>query len=297
MKKLRDNRVAAVAAGSALLVGLGSIGGAVAGDMIGSKDIRNSSIRSVDIHKGGVHKDDIKSNSVGQSELIRNSIRQWHLAGGIVDKLNDDAARGPQGPQGEQGPKGDTGPAGPQGPSGAPGQDAETGIAALDGLFMASNNTVSMTPDGVEFGPYANGGAVGGSVFYTGLDGKPLSAVENLVYYARYLSEGDSGGVGVPYLRIFTADGDSAIFSPNTQSPDPDIDEGPFHEWVATSGSWRFNDDAGSGPDVSFTELVASHGSETIDGIYITTGFSAGQELTALLRWMEINGQRYAFGG
>jgi len=47
------------------------------------------------------------------------------------------------------------------------------------------------------------------------------------------------------------------IFSPNTQSPDPDVAEGASHEWVATSGT----------------------------------------DLAALLRWMEINGERFAFRG
>jgi hypothetical protein len=174
-------------------------------------------------------------------------------------------------------------------------------VGDLEGEFKATNPSVSMTPDGVEFGPYENGGQEGGSVWYDGLNGSTLSEVESLVYHARYTSTGDSGGVGVPYLRIFTDNGaggeNSAIFSPNTQTPDPDVAEGPFHEWVATSGTWRYNDDAGTGPDQSFGDLKAAHGDEQITGIYISTGFSNGQNLSALLRSWEINGTTYDFGG
>ena len=66
------------------------------------------------------------------------------------------------------------------------------------------------------------------------------------MYYARYVSVGGTGGVGSPYLRIFLeSNTHDAIFNPNTQSPDDDADEGPFHEWVATSGIWRYDDDDG----------------------------------------------------
>ena len=175
-----------------------------------------------------------------------------------------------------------------------------TNVTALVAPWSATT-AVSITPDGVEFGPYADGGAAGGSVCYSGMEGDPLSDVENLAYYIRYVSTADTGGVGVPYLRVFTdAAGptdNSSIFSPNTQAPDPDVAEGPFHEWVATSGSWRYNDDGGSGPDMPFADLIADHGAELITDICITTGFSAGTDLAALLRWMEINGERFAFHG
>lgn len=174
---------------------------------------------------------------------------------------------------------------------------ADTVVTSLVPPFEATNASVSLTPDGVEFGPYADGGAAGGSVYYSGLNGQPLSVVESLAFYIRYVSAADTGGVGVPYLRIFTDTGveNSAIFSAITQAPDPDVAEGPFHEWVATSGSWRYNDDPGNGPDMSFAALIAAHGTEEISGIYITTGFTVGTDLAALLRWVEINGEKFVF--
>jgi hypothetical protein len=171
-------------------------------------------------------------------------------------------------------------------------------VRGLAGDFSATNPSVTMTPDGVAFGPYADGGATGGSVEFTGMNGMTLSDVDNLVYYMRYVATNDTGAIGVPYLRIFVnGDAADAIFSPDTQTPDPDTAQGPFHEWVATSGSWRYQDDVGDGPDQSWQDLVAAHGGDTISGIYITTGFTAGNNLQALLRWMQVNGVTYAFGG
>jgi hypothetical protein len=179
-----------------------------------------------------------------------------------------------------------------------PGQALLTVVSSLTDPWQTTGSLVSLTSDGVAFGPYADGGADGGSLVYNGLNGQPLSAVTALSYYMRYVSTLDTGGVGVPYLRVFTTgDTHDAIFSPNTQSPDPDIAEGPFHEWVATSGSWRYDDDPGNGPDMSFADLIAGHGTEVISGIRISTGNTAGTNLAALLRWIEINGQRFAFRG
>ena len=158
------------------------------------------------------------------------------------------------------------------------------------------------TKDGVTFGPYANGGADGGSICTTKMNGQPLNDVKHLAYIARYTATGDTGGVGVPYLRIFTqSNNHDAIFSPNTQPPDPDIGEGPFHTWVATVGLWRYDDDGDLGTGefghgAPLGDVKETHGSEKISDICITTGSSAGTNLSALLRSWEINSKDYAFG-
>jgi hypothetical protein len=170
--------------------------------------------------------------------------------------------------------------------------------------FRATNSSVKNTKDGVTFGPYADGGAAGGSICTNKLDGQPLDDVTHLAYTARYTAEGDTGGVGVPYLRIYTGNGNhDAIFSPNTQPPDPDIGEGPFHTWVATAGVWRYDDDAGNGgpgtygPNgAPFGTVKQDHGDEKISDICISTGFTAGTNLSALLRSWELNSQDFAFG-
>jgi hypothetical protein len=168
--------------------------------------------------------------------------------------------------------------------------------------FRASNTSVRNTKDGVKFGRYTNGGAAGGSICTTKMNGQPLSNVKHLAYIARYTADGDTGGVGVPYLRIFTRnDNHDAIFSPNTQPPDPDIGEGPFHTWVATAGLWRYDDDGDQGTGefghgAPLGHVKQTHGSEKISDICISTGFTAGTNLSALLRSWEINNKDYAFG-
>ena len=62
MKGLQNNRLAAVAAGSALLLTIGGVGGAVAANTIGSKDIRNGSVRSADLRDGAVKRADVGRN-------------------------------------------------------------------------------------------------------------------------------------------------------------------------------------------------------------------------------------------
>jgi hypothetical protein len=252
-------------------------GYAVAGTLIRSKNIANGTIQCKDLKKG-----------------LCSKIKRKAQAG----------PRGRTGPQGPAGPAGARGAPGAQGPQGPKGDPAETRVTTLQGSgFSASNDTVRMTPDGVEFGPYTNGGAAGGSLRYDGLNGKPLSAVKSLIYVARYTATGNTGGVGVPYLRVFLEnDTHDVIFSPNTQPPDADTAEGPFHTWVATSGLWRYDDDGGSGGQYGvngapFSTVVADHGSETISGIYISTGFTAGEDLRGLMLSLEVNGQEFDLGG
>jgi hypothetical protein len=275
----KSRGVALVASAGILAVAAG--GGAVAGTVITSQDIKDKTIQSADLHK----------NVIKTQKVKNGTLRLGDLDSKVQAALKKVGAPGPAGPAGP------TGPTGPQGPKGDPAANRVSGFTAGGFTNISGNPTVRMTGDGVSFGPYADGGADGGSLVYNGLNGQKLSAVKNLAYYMRYTTTGDSGGVGVPYLRIFTeSDNHVAIFSPNTQAPDPDVAEGPFHEWVGTSGTWRYDDDLGTGPEVPFVSLVAAHGNETISRIVVSVGFSNGADLTGLLRWMDINGVRYSFG-
>ena len=101
----------------------------------------------------------------------------------------------------------------------------------------------------------------------------------------------------MPYLRVFLeSNAHDAIFSPNTQQPDPDTAQGPFHTWVATAGSWRYDDDGDTGPDSPFLTIRDAHADETISKICISLGSTAGTNLSALLRTWEVNSKDYAFG-
>jgi hypothetical protein len=191
--------------------------------------------------------------------------------------------------------KGKTGATGPQGPAGPSAAGTVVSVLGSTHPWDATNPSVSLTPDGVEFGPYANAGASGGSIFFNGLNGHTLSEIKNLVYYMRFSST-TSSTQEEPYLRIFlNNDNNDVIFSPSTQFPDPDNDQGEFNEYVVTSGSVRYDDDPAAGSDSPWATVVAAHGTDVISGIYISQGFSGGLNVTGLLRWMQINGVTYTF--
>jgi hypothetical protein len=248
-----------------------------------------SKITSGDIKDGTITSADIKNPTITSEDIKKGTIVKKKLSKAVREALDDKGAagpRGPAGPQGAQGPKGDKGDTGPAGRDGKDGPF--TYINELGGDFEATNSSVSITPDGVEFGPYADGGADGGSLYYGGMNGKKLADIDELLYTARY-STGNDTDVGVPYLRIFLDDDEhDVIFSPNTQE-DPETAEDVFHQWDVTGGTVRYDDDAGVGADSPWATVKAAHGDEVISGIYVTTGFSAGQDLMAMLRTLWVN--------
>jgi hypothetical protein len=266
LKNVLTSRLVTVAAG-ATIVGLVGAGAGWSAAQITTADIANDTILSKDVHDGTLKTEDFKDKT--------------------VEELKGD--------QGPQGPVGPIGPRGPQGPAGS-GENVVNALTATQ-KFEATNASVSLTPDGVEMGPYADGAAQGGSIYFSGLNGQKLSAVKSLSYYLRTTATSD--GNATPYLRIFlNNDNDDVIFSANTQSPDADTDEGEFNEYVPTSGSVRYDDDPGNTPsaEAAFRTIQAAHADDTISGIYITGGFGgASTDVNVLLRWFEINGVTYVF--
>ncbi len=92
-------------------------GGALAGSLITSAQIKNNAIRSVDVRDGTLKLKDVSEAA------------QAALAG-------QDGAAGPQGPEGEvgaRGPVGPEGPAGATGPAGAPGPSGPAGPSGPQG--------------------------------------------------------------------------------------------------------------------------------------------------------------------
>lgn len=173
-------------------------------------------------------------------------------------------------------------------------------VMSLDGEeWVPSNASVTLTPDGVAFGPYADGGAEGGTLRYHGLDGEPFAAVRNLAYFARYTF--DSGvEPGPPYCRVFLLDGDgvehSVAHTPVTEAY-AGLGAGPFQEFAATSGLWRYDDDGGdTGPGVPLGELQAQYADHVVDKLTMTVGYTGGANLAALLRWWQVNGDHRVFG-
>ena len=61
----------------------------------------------------------------------------------------------------------------------------------------------------------------------------------------------------------------------------------------------RYDDDSCDGvpPDQqSWAAVLAAHGSDVVSGIYVTTGFTGGADLTAILRSLSVNGDSFVFG-
>jgi hypothetical protein len=187
-----------------------------------------------------------------------------------------------------------------------------TFVSDISSPWEASNESVIMTPDGVQFGPYPDSGQGGGTLRFHGLDGQPFSEVRNFACNLRYQTHAQFGvgraPIVAPYLRVFLTSADnpnpddsngewSAIHNPHTQYY-PTAGPGPFQEVVATAGTWRWNDDGNTGtPEQPLSDFQSQYGDYLISKLAITVGWTqGGYDLAGLLRWMQINGNRYTFG-
>jgi hypothetical protein len=168
----------------------------------------------------------------------------------------------------------------------------------LTGDFAGSNASVATSLDGVTFGPYSNGGNWGGSVVYHGADGHTLASLTQLSYTVDHSSANDSP-IAAPYLRIFlNGDTHDVIFDP-TKCATTVPGEDAFHTFEVTTGDVRYDDDSCDGGlpgQQPWATVKAAHAGETISGIYVTTGFTGGTDLTAILRALGVNGTSFVFG-
>jgi hypothetical protein len=249
-------------------------GSAEAAHLITSADIQNGTIRGRDIHRG----------TISMSKFSRSVQRA--IKNGT--KLRT-----------QQGPAGANGANGINGQNGAAGQDATTLVSSLSGDFSATNASVTLTPGGVQFGPYADN-SHGGSVEYTGANGAKLKDIAQLAYTAGY-SESPDTHCDAPYLRVFlNGDVDDVNFSPNAQgSGAPAVNSGKTVHYDVTKGVVRYDDDAGdgSGPyglnGAAWDTVVNDHGNDTVSGVYVSDGFACGGNLSAWLNslTLEAKGQ------
>jgi hypothetical protein len=248
------------------------------------------------------------SSQVKPGSLTGENVKNHSLG---LNEFSTNAKDGLKGARGRRGPQGATGAAGPQGPKGDKGDTGPQGPPAktllrLSGDFSGTNASVATSLDGVQFGPYANGGNAGGSIRYDGADGKTLSQISELAYKIMHSSSDDSP-ISAPYLRIFlNNDNDDVIFDPTqcaTTVPAEDV----FQTFEVVGGNVRYDDDScdgagnhnfpGSPPgQQTWDSVVAHHGDEVISGIYVTAGFAGGADLSAILRSLSVNGQTLTFG-
>lgn len=239
--------------------------------------------------------------------FVRHGVVSTHPGGHktcIVGKRGRRGAAGPtgaQGPKGDQGAQGPQGPQGPAGPQGPKGDKGDPGLPApilqrLTGDFSQTNASVATSLDGVTFGPYPDGGQWGGSVEYDGLNGQTLASISELDYTVMH-STADDNAISAPYLRVFLSGGDDVVFDP-TQCATVVPPEDQFNHYEVTTGDVRYDDDpCNSGTSQQpWADVVAAHGSQTITGIFVTTGFSGGVDLSAILRSLSVNGHTFTFG-
>jgi hypothetical protein len=157
----------------------------------------------------------------------------------------------------------------------------------------------------VQFGPYTDGGSAGGSVAYSGFDGNTLGDITQLSFTVMHSAETDvaalgptNRNIGSPYLRIFLAGGHVVQFDA-TECATVVPTESEFHTYEVTAGEVRYDDDSCDGvpPDQQpWADVVAAHGTEVVEGIFVTTGFTGGHGLAAILRTLSVNGEAFTFG-
>ncbi len=244
----------------------------------------------------------IQDGAVHMADLSPGARKELHGAKGAKGEQGAQGAKGAQGAQGPAGKDGQDGATGPHGPQGAP----APAMHRLTGDFAGTNASVATSLDGAQFGPYSNGGAWAGSVRYNGANGLRLDQIAQLSYTSMY-SAADAAPIGAPYLRIFlNNDNDDVIFDA-TQCATTVPAKNVFHTFQVSGENVRYDDDSCDGTgehnfpgspagQQSWASVLANHGSEVVSGIYVTTGFTGGTDLTAILRSISVNGNSFVFG-
>ena len=154
-------------------------------------------------------------------------------------------------------------PQGPQGPAGTPASK----LLRLTGEFAGTNASVATTLDGVQFGPYANGGLAGGSVLYTGANGLKLADIHQLSYTVEH-STADGNAIGSPYLRIFLA-GDHDVIFDATKCATTVPDENVFNTYEVTTATFATTTTPATAlrRSAAVGEVLAAHGAQVTKGI------------------------------
>jgi hypothetical protein len=176
-------------------------------------------------------------------------------------------------------------------------------VNSLTPPFGATNSSVRWTPQGVNYGVYADAGRAGGSLEYDGLNGQPASVLTRLGFTYQY-NTSDENPLATPYLRVFfardiNADGadDDIILDPTfcaTVAPTENED----HTITTPPATVRLNDDACGAGAVQRTlaDAIAAEGADApISGIFVTQGFSGGQDASAYVRNLIVNADTFAF--
>jgi hypothetical protein len=176
---------------------------------------------------------------------------------------------------------------------------AHTNVQSLAGDWKASNSTVVKTPDGVHFGTYADGRAIGGSLMYKGANGLKLSQVDDYSFTFNYKQAGNLSGA-TPYARIFLdTDHDGAtdtdvVLDPSLGGLVTPV-QGVDQTFGTDDDSVRYGDDAGARAQARWADVKAAHGGEEITNVLVTQGYSMGTDVSAMVKSITFNGQQFNF--
>jgi hypothetical protein len=175
----------------------------------------------------------------------------------------------------------------------------------------------------VHFGTYVDAGAVGGTLIYNGINGTRVSALSEFGYTFTYRQATDTTGAA-PYARVFidadpATDSDRDGNAANDIDHDIDLDPSMAGATPAPGGVCpaveppqateltfnmsthlvRFDDDQGAdcaNSVMTFAQAKAAAGpTAVVSSLNVTQGFSTGQDVSALVRNITVNGTTFAF--
>jgi hypothetical protein len=180
----------------------------------------------------------------------------------------------------------------------------DTDVPSLTGPWSVTNPSVKQVDEGVQFGPYADGGAAGGTLLYTGGNDLKLSEVGNFSFTFSYNQRENWSGA-VPYGRIWLdtnengvwdrAADEAIMFDPSRGGAFGTLSQGIDHSFGTSDNSVRFNDDSGNGGQRTWDEVVAAHGDEDVVMVGVSAGFTGSTNVSAMLKKLTFNGETFSF--
>jgi hypothetical protein len=278
---MRTLRTVIVASAAALLVAGGVAGAAT---LITGKNVKNGSLTAADIKK--------------------SSIFMNRLSPGTRAMIVKAGAKGDSGAQGPIGPTGANGKDGANGVPGTDGKDATIQVSTLSSdpastdfygrsaadcttadpghplVNIAAAPEATTGSEALKFGPFVDGNAFG-EVRTTKFNGIKLKNIQQLRYAARY--DGGGGPGAAPYVFLNTSAGLVSFTPADNTTPEGDAPtEGRWQTWDVRNGKVSY-DDPGGGSPMTWSDLIATHGEETIEstenggGFRILAGCAGGQ--------------------
>jgi hypothetical protein len=150
MKMLPRSTPAVIIASGVLALTLAAGGGAVAGSLVTSAQIKDNTIRSADVQDGTLRLKDIAGGA--QDDLAgQDGVDGAEGPVGPAGSTGADGEDGGTGPAGPTGPTGPIGPAGWRGPSGVDGVDGTNGTDGADGVSGWERLVNSAAADTIEY--------------------------------------------------------------------------------------------------------------------------------------------------